>query len=81
LLFQTLDDKKECVGFYQSGELSFDGELPTSLSRTWGYSAFLKNNPNPTEDEIKDAMQGNICRCASYTRIYKAVEIAASKMA
>ncbi|MFC2147854.1 (2Fe-2S)-binding protein [Eudoraea sp.] len=44
-------------------------------------SAFLKNNPNPTEDEIKDAMQGNICRCASYTRIYKAVEIAASKMA
>lgn len=43
MLFQTLDDKKECVGFYQSGELSFDGELPTSLSRTWGYSAFLKN--------------------------------------
>ena len=44
-------------------------------------SAFLKNNPNPTEDEIKDAMQGNICRCASYTRIYKAVEIAANKFA
>lgn len=44
-------------------------------------SAFLKDNPNPTGDEIKDAMHGNICRCASYTRIYKAVEIAANKMA
>ena len=44
-------------------------------------SAFLKDNPDPSEAEIKDAMQGNISRCASYTRIYKAVEIAATKMA
>ncbi|MGB5170789.1 (2Fe-2S)-binding protein [Eudoraea sp.] len=43
-------------------------------------SAFLAKNSNPTESEIKDAMHGNICRCASYTRIYKAVEIAASKI-
>lgn len=43
-------------------------------------SAFLAENSNPTESEIKDAMHGNICRCASYTRIYKAVEIAASKI-
>lgn len=40
-------------------------------------SAFLKKNPNPTEAEIKDAMNGNICRCASYTRIFRAVELAA----
>ena len=43
-------------------------------------AAFLDKNPNPSEDEIKDALHGNICRCASYNRIYRAVEIAASKM-
>lgn len=44
-------------------------------------AAFLGKNPNPTKEEIKNAMNGNICRCASYTRIYKAVETAAEKMA
>ncbi|MGB5820576.1 MAG: (2Fe-2S)-binding protein [Saonia sp.] len=43
-------------------------------------SAFLEQNPNPSSEEIKNAMQGNICRCASYNRIYRAVEIAADKM-
>lgn len=43
-------------------------------------SAFLSKNENPSEEEIKNAMHGNICRCASYQRIYKAIEIAASKM-
>ncbi len=43
-------------------------------------SAFLEKNSNPSTDEIKDAMNGNICRCASYSRIHKAVEIAANKM-
>jgi len=42
-------------------------------------SAFLKTNSSPTEKEIKEAMNGNICRCASYTRIYNAVALAASK--
>ncbi len=40
-------------------------------------SAFLKENPNPTREEIREAMHGNICRCASYNRIEKAVETAA----
>jgi isoquinoline 1-oxidoreductase alpha subunit len=40
-------------------------------------SAFLKQNPNPTKEEIREAMHGNICRCASYNRIEKAVEVAA----
>ena len=43
-------------------------------------AAFLEKNPNPSEEEIKDAMHGNICRCASYNRIHKAVEVAAGKM-
>ena len=40
-------------------------------------SAFLKENSYPTKDEIREAMQGNICRCASYNRIEKAIELAA----
>ena len=43
-------------------------------------SAFLEKNPNPSEEEIKEAMNGNICRCASYNRIYRAVEMAAENM-
>ena len=43
-------------------------------------AAFLAKNPNPTESEIKDAMNGNLCRCATYTRINKAVQLAASRM-
>ena len=43
-------------------------------------SAFLEGNKNPSEEEIREAMQGNICRCASYNRIEKAVKVAAHKM-
>ncbi len=43
-------------------------------------SAFLETNPKPSENEIKEAMNGNICRCASYSRIFKAVELASTKM-
>ncbi|NAS13215.1 (2Fe-2S)-binding protein [Poritiphilus flavus] len=43
-------------------------------------SAFLEKNPNPSPEDIKSAMHGNICRCATYNRIYRAVEIAAEKM-
>lgn len=43
-------------------------------------AAFLKDNPNPTTTEIREAMHGNICRCASYNRIEKAVAKAATKM-
>ena len=40
-------------------------------------SALLKQNPNPTDSEIEMAMNGNICRCGTYTRIKKAVKLAA----
>lgn len=39
--------------------------------------ALLKKNPNPTDDEIDAAMEGNICRCGTYTRIKKAIKTAA----
>ncbi|WP_127137706.1 MULTISPECIES: (2Fe-2S)-binding protein [Flagellimonas] len=40
-------------------------------------SALLEKNPNPTDEEIEMAMNGNICRCGTYTRIKKAVKLAA----
>ena len=43
-------------------------------------SAFLKENKNPSKEAIREAMHGNICRCASYNRIEKAVKLAAEKM-
>lgn len=43
-------------------------------------SAFLKNNPDPTDTEIRNAMQTNICRCATYNSIEKAVKVAAKKL-
>jgi isoquinoline 1-oxidoreductase alpha subunit len=39
-------------------------------------AAFLKNNTNPTDDEIASAMHGNICRCGTYLRIRAAVKTA-----
>jgi aerobic-type carbon monoxide dehydrogenase small subunit (CoxS/CutS family) len=38
---------------------------------------FLRENPQPTEGEIREAISGNLCRCTGYQRIVKAVEAAA----
>ncbi len=42
--------------------------------------ALLATNPNPSRDEIKDALAGNLCRCTGYIKIYEAVELAAERM-
>lgn len=41
-------------------------------------AAFLKNNPNPSDEEIESAMHANLCRCGTYTRIKAAIKKAAS---
>ena len=41
---------------------------------------FLKQNPNPTEEEIRHAISGNLCRCTGYQHIVDAVKLAAEKM-
>jgi len=41
---------------------------------------FLKQNPEPTEDEIRHALSGNLCRCTGYQHIVDAVKLAAEKM-
>lgn len=47
------------------------GQIMTAVS-------LLKQNPNPTDDDIREAMRGNICRCGTYGRIRKAVRRAAN---
>ena len=54
-------------GYCQSGQLM-------------AAAALLKRNPNPTDQDIDTAMQGNICRCGTYPRIRKAVKTAAKMM-
>lgn len=40
-------------------------------------AALLDSNPHPTDDEIVEAMSGNLCRCATYNRIKQAIKTAA----
>jgi len=40
----------------------------------------LKKNPDPSRDEIREALSGNLCRCTGYIKIYEAVELAAARM-
>jgi isoquinoline 1-oxidoreductase subunit alpha len=43
-------------------------------------AAFLASEPNPTDEQIDQAMSGNLCRCGTYPRIRQAVKTAASHM-
>lgn len=53
-------------GFCQSG---------TMLSAR----ALLNETPNPTDDDIRRALSGNLCRCTGYTQIFQAVQLAAAR--
>ena len=41
----------------------------------------LEKNPNPTEEEIRFGISGNLCRCTGYNKIVEAIQYAAEKMA
>ena len=58
-------DVAQC-GYCQSGQIM-------------SAAALLKSTPNPTEEDIENFMAGNICRCGTYTRIKKAIQLAAAK--
>ncbi|REE80832.1 isoquinoline 1-oxidoreductase alpha subunit [Lutibacter oceani] len=57
------EDVAQC-GYCQSGQIM-------------QAAALLKSNPNPTDEDIESVMNGNICRCGTYTRIKKAIKSAA----
>jgi isoquinoline 1-oxidoreductase alpha subunit len=52
--------------------------MPGQIMRA---AAFLDENPDPDEEEIAEAMNGNYCRCGTYPRIRRAVASAAGRMA
>ncbi len=41
-------------------------------------AALLADNPNPSEDEVRHGLEGNLCRCTGYQNIVKAVQAAAA---
>lgn len=43
-------------------------------------TAFLKENPHPTEEEIREGIDGNLCRCTGYQNIIESVKLASEKM-
>ena len=42
--------------------------------------SLLEKNPNPTEEEIKEAISGNLCRCTGYVSIIKSISVAAQNL-
>ena len=65
-------------GFHEKHGLQCGFCTPGMMMTT---SALLEQNPHPTEDEIRHAISGNLCRCTGYMNIVKAVQYAADKMA
>lgn len=76
-------------GLTENGELS---KLQQAFAEKWGFQcgfctpgmlissyALLQSNPDPTEDEIKRALAGNLCRCTGYKPIFDSVQMAAEQ--
>ncbi len=42
-------------------------------------AALLEHHPNPSDDEIREALSGNLCRCTGYVKIFDAVRLAAER--
>ncbi|HLG16726.1 MAG TPA: (2Fe-2S)-binding protein [Blastocatellia bacterium] len=64
-------------GFFQEHGLQCGYCTPGMLMT--GY-AYLNSNPDPSEDEIRHAISGNLCRCTGYVNIVKAYKYAAAKL-
>ena len=63
--------------FHENHGLQCGFCTPGMLMRSY---RFLQENPNPTEDEIRAGLSGNLCRCSGYQNIVKAVKSAADKL-
>ncbi|HRQ59059.1 MAG TPA: (2Fe-2S)-binding protein [Azoarcus taiwanensis] len=64
-------------GFYKEHGLQCGFCTPGMLMRAY---RLLQENPDPTEEEIRVGMSGNLCRCTGYQNIIKAVQYAARKL-
>ena len=65
-------------GFMQEHGLQCGFCTPGMLMRAW---RLLHENPNPSDEEIRSGMSGNLCRCTGYQNIVKAIQYAARKLA
>ena len=65
-------------GFMQEHGLQCGFCTPGMLMRAW---RLLHENPNPSDEEIRSGMSGNLCRCTGYQNIVKAIQYAAKKLA
>ncbi len=65
-------------GFREEHGLQCGYCTPGMLIRSW---RLLQENPNPTDDEIRAGISGNLCRCTGYQNIVKAVRYAADRLA
>ncbi len=65
-------------GFREEHGLQCGYCTPGMLIRSW---RFLQENPDPTDEEIRVGISGNLCRCTGYQNIVKAVRYAADKLA
>ena len=75
--FGRLKRKEDARFIRGKGNYLDDLRLPGMLLVT---SVLLEENPDPTEEEIRWAISGNICRCTGYQNIVKSVQWAAKKM-
>jgi aerobic carbon-monoxide dehydrogenase small subunit len=64
-------------GFYKEHGLQCGFCTPGMLVRSY---RLLIDNPNPTEEEIRAGISGNLCRCTGYQNIVKAIQYAAQKL-
>ena len=64
-------------GFHQEHGLQCGFCTPGMIMRA---AELLEKNPNPTEEEIRWGIAGNLCRCTGYVNIVKAIQYAAEKM-
>ncbi len=64
-------------GFQQEHGLQCGFCTPGMLMRSY---RFIQENPNPSEEEIRMGISGNLCRCTGYQNIVKAIQYAATKV-
>jgi carbon-monoxide dehydrogenase small subunit len=65
-------------GFREMHGLQCGFCTPGMITRAW---RLLQENPNPTEEEIRFGISGNLCRCTGYQNIVRAIQYAAAKLA
>ena len=76
---RSIDNKLSIIqqAFVEHGGIQCGFCTPGMIMST---KALLDSNPNPTEEEIRDALLGNLCRCTGYVQIIESVKMAVSML-